>query len=289
MEREASFGSKENPNKYQAQRKRIVFLEKALGEGVLEKVGLTQRDQDIGLLYNLTRMVLDEVGEIFPNPSGEPLAKERVREINRIFLMRIWLNVSQELRASCSLEEFRMGKPSLHKNGPTLKVIEEIERRNTNPRRIIEMTGISSSVFNSTKKTLKKWGIEIPLPYSYAYFKKRIEEEDDDSKLSGILNDYTDGSLMGCIGHRKKDPDMPLMYLHPLIREAGFHPEVKFLNLFFESIKGKGIPVRKIISQRYSEKKGKITLVNYIVLKKHRQRITDAINNDPSLQKFLRH
>lgn len=65
---------KEGLNPYQAQEKRIAFIEKAVGEGVLDRIPVSERNQNIALTYNLNEELAGEdVGEIFPKPPGEPL------------------------------------------------------------------------------------------------------------------------------------------------------------------------------------------------------------------------
>jgi hypothetical protein len=178
---------KETLNPHQAQTERIHFVEKAVGEGVLGKISVSERDQNIALVSILNdERTGKDIGETFPQNSGKALSRERVRQMRVDFLKKSHKYVSPELQALHALEEFLIKKPA------------QLGEKNQNVKKLIgvginpaDMREISSSELTTARKILGRRGIEVPQRQkTYRYFREMIMEENDDTKLQNILEQH---------------------------------------------------------------------------------------------------
>jgi len=267
--------SKESLNPYQAHEKRVDFIEKVVGEGVLEKIPISERNQNIALVYNLNEELSEkDVGEIFPNSLGKPLARQYVQIINKRFLEETWKYASPELQSSHPLSEILARKP-----GPVGEVNARIKRAlegGASPAEIRNTEGISA--LQATRRTLRKRGIEIYT--AYEDLKARVKAETDDKKLQEILDSFTNASLRGYLKRYNHDPERVFAGLTSVLKKGGFFPHMH-LSTFYEKIKEKGIPIRPI-NVDVSRPKN----IYRIVFDKHGQRIIDSLKDDPDLQRF---
>lgn len=273
--------SKEGFNPYQAHQKRIAFIEGAVGEGVLDIKGfpISERDQNIALVYYLNEDITGaEVGKAFPKPSGEALSRERIRQISNEFLEEVRGHASPQLQSSHPLSELLARRLlPLRETGTLIKDMVEIGAA---PKEISRKVG--TVTLGNARATLGRRGVEIPLIHiSYEDLKAKIEAEADDMKLQEILDKLTMAYFQYNVRRRIQAAEKVVVSLTFVLREAGFYPQ-RHLSTFAEKLKEKGIPVR-----RYNHAKGsKPEIIYWFVFGKHKERVIDALENDPDLQRF---
>jgi hypothetical protein len=274
---------KEGLTIYEAQKKRISFIEKALREDVLGRISesVSERNQNIALVYNLNEEITaKKVGEAFPQSSGKPLCKQRIAKINSTFLERAWENSSPYLQSSFPLQELLMQKPLALKEA-NLRIKKLIAEGKT--MEIIRDTESANALVNA-QYTLGRRGIEIPshLPTKYECFKAKVKAETDCKKLQKLLNNSSRDSLLGCIYSHKKDEENPLTYLKTILKKSGFYPRKKDW-LFAEKFKKNGLPIRNI---KLRKKGSKYSQTYRITFRKCEEKIIEMLNKDPELQCF---
>lgn len=264
---------KEVLSPYQAHQKRIDFIEKAVAEGVLDRIPISERGQDIALVYYLNDELSGEkIGNIFPQSSGKPLDRESVRKRGEKLLTAAYNAASPQLQSSHPLSELLTRKPSALSE---LNVrIKRSFERGASPAEIRSMEG----TLGSARTTLRKRGIEIQTDHEY--LKARVKTEVDDKKLQEILDSFTNPSLRGYIYNHKQDPEKAFVLLSSVLRKGGFFPH-QHLSTFYAKIKEKGIPIRPVSPDESKPKK-----IYWIVFDKHGQRIIDDLKDVPDLQKF---
>lgn len=226
--------SKNSLSPYQAHKKRIIFIQRAIGEGVLDKIPIrtvSERNRNIALTYNLNDVLTGEdMGKMFPKPSGEYLTRSRINQIHEVFLRQMWNYASPQLQTCYPLEEILSRK---------------------------EMAGSAYDDFEEKAKTLENY--------------KELQE---------LLDDFSDGSLLGYINHHRKDGERILIDLSSVLRKAEFYPRSNFIKLFVQKVKEKNIPIRRV--EPAKKTKGKYIQANYIVYKKHEEEIANALKDDPN-------
>ncbi len=117
----------------------------------------------------------------------------------------------------------------------------------------------------------------------------RIEDEirktDDYGNLQKILDRYSDNTIRKCLLGGNSDS---VKRLTTVCREAGFYFRTKEANRFERVIKENKIPIRACHLPPV-RKNGKVYPKRYIiVLAKHKEKIAEIFNNEPSLQEFKR-
>ena len=269
--------NKEVLNLYQAQQKRVDFIEKAVGEGVLnrlDRIGVSERAQNIGIVSILNETSTDEeLGKIFPKRSGEPITQAGVSLARKKFLIRTWGQASPQLQVCCPLEELLMRKP--HMSDQVAQVKNAMEK-GINPKDL----GLPSSSLATTRTTLRKYGIEVPSVLTYANFEARVEAAgSDNKKLQEILDSFTDDSIRGYIQYHRKDEEKVLTFLSPVLRKAGFYFNAKFVGLFAHKLQAKDMPIIAVKAREG---------IYWVVygLDAHREKIIDVLKDDPDLQEF---
>lgn len=275
--------SREVLNSYQAYKERVAFIEKAVGEGVLERIPIRERSQNIALVYNLNdEITVGRVGETFPKPSGRPLTRQRISQINKNFLEEALSHASPSLQSSHPLSELLTKKP--HPLSETDVRIKSMFEKGTAPKEIGRTVG--AKVLRRARATLGRRGVEIPLmSISYEGLKAKVEGEADDRKLQEILDSLTAISLRNHILRHNQDTERVFVSLTFVLREAGFHPH-RYLAIFADKLKERDIPVRASPHTRTKDSKSEV--IYWIVFDKHKQRIIDALKDDPELQRFKR-
>lgn len=276
------FMNKESLNPYQAQQKRIVYVEKMVGEGVLDKIPVSERNQNIALVCILNEEITGgNVGKIFPKPSGEPLTRERVRQIKEKLLEEGWKHASAELRSSHPLSEL-LGRTLRHEGNLSLRVRKAMEMDITDPKQLQEIAG-SNIQLAQARKTLKQRAIEVPFIRPYANFEEKTEAENDDKKLQEMLDSHSDVSLKRYITNHRNDKKKVLVSLYSIVKLAGLHLGHNLLYLIVESIErnDKNLP-RKTLRIEVGEK----LQIYHIAYAKHQERIITVLQNDPNLQRF---
>lgn len=269
--------SKESLSSHQAQAKRIDFIEKMVAEGVLDKTAISERDQNIGLVYILNEEIKGrEVGAIFPNPQGKSLSRARVRQISKNLLIESRGKSSPELQSSHPLAELLMRRP-IALSPKNAKILSIAQKEDLGSRRHQKHTA-------QTRVFLAKHGVEIPpTPKPYDDFKAKIETASNYKKLQEILDSYSRQSLEYFMNRHGKDV---IMMLRDVIKLGEFHA-FQSLSLFAKTIKKKHIPIKISSWKIYDRKMQKTVLVySYIVYTQHKERITKAFNGNPELQKF---
>ena len=275
--------SKEGLSPYQAHEKRIDFIGKAVGEGVLDKIPLSERDQNIALVYYLNEELTGEkVGSAFPQSSGKPLGRESVRQKGEKFLRAARNAASPQLQAENPLAELLARKPSSLAER-TLRV-KNMTGEGLVSQINIENAGLSSLQLCHARTTLKRRGIEVPLLRTFANFEEKVEAENDNQKLQALLESFTPISLRGYYSRHRKDKEKILTDLSSVLREGEFYPSSRSLKHFAQKVKEKNIPIRPV--ERVTKTKGKYSDVYYIVYSKHAKEIADALRDDPDLQRF---
>lgn len=274
---------------YQMHVERISFIEKAVGEGALEEIPASERNQTIAFVCYLNEGISQkELGGIFLKPSGEPLTRQYVSQMSKSVLKELWKRVSPQLRAEYPLRELLMRRPTALRE-VTSRVKIAVEKGAVTPMEIKE-TGVSNSQLGGRRRTLGKRNIRVPHWYNlYSDFAETVMNEDNDQELQGILDRSNNSSLMGYLQRYKEDPERILITLASILKEAKFYPYTrKNLEFFAEKLKKNGIPIKTIvrIHRRISRNGENYQQVYYIVFCKHEQRITRALRDDPDLQKF---
>jgi hypothetical protein len=277
--------SKEGLTIYEAQEKRISFIEKVVKEGVLEGISgsVNERNQNIALVYNLNREITGkEIAEIFPKSSGGPSSKQNIGRINKSFLKKAWEYASPQLQASYPLRELLMRKPiALCEVNARIK--ESLSERGANTNYIRNIEG--AKALSNARRTLGKRGIEIPtMPkiIKYEDLRAKVEAENDNGKLQEILNTLNRYSLREYAGYRKENKEEILMKLTPILKKAGFYSHKK-TEVFVKKLEEIGIPIRGFNA---SNGKSKYKRIYWVTFSKCKQRIIDALKNDPDLQRF---
>ncbi|MBF8249772.1 MAG: hypothetical protein HW400_373 [Candidatus Levybacteria bacterium] len=273
---------KERLTIYQAQEKRIAYIQDAVAEGVLDKISkkISGRNQNIAIVYSLSEEITGEnIGKFFPKLSGEDLTSERVRQISRRFLAEAWKYSSPQLQNKHPLRELYARRPSaLNQINARIK---ELILKGTNLTDIESAEG--KTVLENARDILGKRGIKIPAGISrYEDFKVKAEMETDDRKLQKLLDDCTSGQLIGYLGRHNNDEQIVLTGLSGILRKNGFHPH-NFLKLFMGKIRADGIPCGEI---NHTNDKSKYPQVYRVVFVKHEERILNAIKDDHDLKKF---
>jgi DNA helicase IV len=104
--------NKELSNQYRAYAKRISFVREAAFNGVLDKMRISQRNKEIGIVFNCNiDATTDEITGLFESKTSNIMTKQRVSQINRIFLKEMWKR-SGKLRNKYSEEDIFTRKPS---------------------------------------------------------------------------------------------------------------------------------------------------------------------------------
>jgi hypothetical protein len=273
---------KEGLTIYEAQQKRICFIEKITKKGVLEKISksVSERNQNIALVYSLNEEITaKKLGEIFPKPSGKPLCKQRITKIHSKFLEKAWKNSDPKLQSSYPLHELLMKKPvALSK--VNLQIKKRIIKGDA-PEDIRDAVG--ATALAKARNTLGKLGTEIPsLRTKYECLKARVKTETDYKELQKLLNSLPMHSLLGYIYNHREDKENPLTYLKPILKKAGFYSRKKDW-LFAEKLKKNGFPIRNV---KLRKKRSKYSQIYRVTFRKCEEKIIEMLNNDPELQCF---
>lgn len=273
--------NKEGLNLYQAHKKRIVFIEKAVGEGALDKIPVSERDQNIGLVYNLNEELTGEkVAKIYPNPSGRLLTNARIYQISGTFLRESWNYASPQLQAFHPLEELLTRRPNAL-GELDLRAKSMVEKGITDPKEIQDALAISTQKLVHKRIVLRRWGIDIPrIHKSCQQTSERIAKENDDKKLQEFLKSFSVGSLMYFF-HCDFNHEI-LTTLAVIARNNGFrfhNSQVESLAVTIEEAK---IPITQIVRR---DKNGRKLSSYYPVFRKHEDRIAEVLGNDPNIQR----
>lgn len=268
---------KEGLNPYQAHQKRITFIEKAVELGILDRIRVSERNQNIGIVYSLNDELGEkEIGKIYPHPSGAPLTYQRIQQISKDFLIKA-REESDELQAYYSLEDLLTKRPP--PISELTKKVKHAVEQGADIEEIKDNIELSSQQIDSIRKTLRKRGVDVPPAQTFAYFKAKAEAENDDQKLQEILDSFTSHFTV----HRRRGQEKVLTDLSSVLRAGGFYFRGNAITIFVEKLKTKNIPIRQV----GREVKNRKDIANYwIVYGKHQQRIIDALKDDPELQEF---
>lgn len=272
--------------------RKITLIEKGMAEGAHEKVpqNITQeywrRMVDIGLLYNIgSETVLQKVGEVYG------LHRERIRQINKEFIVLFHGNCSEELQKEIPLETIPFAKPlpqssrekkSEARGGKSLKIRDVILKKGmVSPKQLSsELEDISPSRIRTAARVLESWGLKLERStIDWKKIEKQIEEEEEDGKLQQILDNLLEKSFAGIIrSERRKRGVFGL--LGATLTELGFdRRQAKFIaeRLKFKKEIG-GIPLRSLKTPYKNIKKGKeYDQIYYVYCDKHEQRVIDVI------------
>jgi hypothetical protein len=276
---------KEGLTRYEAQLKRIHFIEEAVGKGVLEKIRGKEIGQNIAFVYNLNDAITaEEMRKVFPESSGKLLSKQRIIRASKSFLTKAWMNVGPQMQASYPLEELHIKKP-ISLSPVNARIEENFSKEGVNLIAIRDKEGITA--LNEARPIFRNRGIEIPLmpkkTTKYEEFKAKIKAAKNYKELQEILDNHPIGSLHGYISKHGKDGKKALMTLSPFLREKGFYCPLKELDFFVKKLKKNGIPIRRIDA---SSKESKYTQTNWIMLSKRRRKLTEVLRKNPYFQRF---
>lgn len=268
--------NKESLSPDQTHQKRIVFIEKAVGEGVLDRIPVSKRDQNIALVSILNDEITEEeVGKVFPGPTGKPLTKQRICQIRSRFLEEARGHVSPQLQSSHPLSELLARRLS-PLNETDIRVRGMAERGDS-PKEISLTVG--KEALRSARGTFGRRGVAIPLTnIFYERLKTEVEAEADYEKLQKILDSLTIISLLYHLQRSNHDTKRVFASLTSVLRQGGFYLHGN-LAIFAEKLKEKGIPVRRVTNASI-----KPVRARWIVFDKHEERIIDALKDDPDLQ-----
>jgi hypothetical protein len=278
--------NKETFNPHIAQIKRERFVQGAVAEDVLDKIEMSERDQNIGILTTFSEMPYYQIGALYLNPkTGESLKLSRIEQIYKKFLRKAYEVSSLGLQSSCSLEEILTTRPPLLKNGSASSKIDEVikEEGITDPKQLQERTGLNSQGLGNARSTLKNRGVDVPLSQAYPDFKRKIAQEDDFEKLQQILDDYRD-KLQGFLDHNRNDKNGTLASLFSIVKLAGLdlYPTSKNIELILNSLKKNEKTVKLPLEIVILKSKAR----SLIVLSKHKNIIIDVLQNDPRLHEY---
>lgn len=280
--------NKERPNIYLAHEKRIAFIERAVGQGVLEKMTTNERRQNIGLTHWLGEMTFEQAGKVFPNLSTKnPFTKERIRQIANQFLTEAWQKSNPKLQECYPLEELLIKKPPLNPERKFERVRRLVTKGIADPQEIMSTLNLTRGDFNHTRQILGRRGIEIlPLGRPTSKFESEVKNATSDSELQETIDRYDLGFLKRYItSRRQKNEPSLISSLTPFRRQAGFR-KLSDNTLFFEIIRKNNIPIRKTERHVNVRRKNARHQTYYFVYAKDHQRIIEALKKDPALQKF---
>ncbi|MDO8621370.1 MAG: hypothetical protein Q7R31_03800 [Candidatus Levybacteria bacterium] len=276
--------------------KTVEFIERAVGDGVFQRLSASERDQNITFVYNLGEPVLDDLGKMTKiTGRRRPVSREAIRQINKKVLREAYEKSSEIRKQQYPFENLELSKPlprksrekiSWSRRGLSWKISEFVRRTGiTDPKEIAKRLKISTHKVSYARRVLRGWEITIPLAIArYRDFAKKVKSEKDNKKLQTILDSYTTGSLVGFVNRHRHDKERILISLSTALREEGFYPSVKSIKDFAEKVKTKGIPIRSCDTKR--KVKFKYKQILYVVFPGHAKRIIKALENDPNLQKF---
>lgn len=268
----------QNFNPYQTHERRKRFIRALDEDGVLKRIGIKPKDQDVAMVYYLNdQMSGKNVGKLFPQSSGKPLGRESVRQKGVNFLTKAYNAASPKLQAEYTLEELLTRKPD-RIGTTTARIISNLKQG----FKIQDMRLPLSSITDS-RPVLKKRGFDNQdlLISTFGNFKKRVEKAgNDDEELNKILYGYTDNQLRGYINYHRKDPEKILTVLSSILRTAGFSPGGKLTAITLEKLQTNdpSLPLRRIVQSNGKK--------YYVIYSQHQQRIIDVLKDDPNLQKL---
>ena len=211
--------------------------------------------------------------------------------LNHHFLDNLWNNSPPELQAQYPRETISDRKPqgqrlreehSKRQGGISLRVKRLVEEKGvTDPKQIKRTLGISTLSLAGARTVLKGWEIEIPREsHTFQELPQIAQIENDDEKLQETLNRFSDTSLRGFLGRDREHKI--LTTISTIARKEGFVFHNRQVQSIAEKIKKAEIPIRQI---EYLGKNGKLRNSYYVVYAKHTDRIAEALENDPDLQR----
>lgn len=289
--------------------RKLNWMKAAIEEGAHEVVPMSKMGKltpsrwdmirDIGFLYAFTDATLEELGSgKIPMLKGWSFVhREQIRKENKRFIINLWNNCSPELQRKYPLDTIPFDKPlsqvsrqrrSASKNGPSSKVLKELHNANTDPKAIMEATGINRVQFKAASRVLNGWREkveELSLLNTSNVIEKleeRIDEAgNDDVKLQKLLE-----SMPRSITYylRIRRAECPLMYLHNVARGLGF--SFRSLDVFVEALKSKGIPIRDIKMGIQNKNGKKYPIISWVFFAKHKARVEDALDNSEELKRY---
>jgi hypothetical protein len=273
---------KEGLTSYEAQMKRVCFMEKFVGEGGLERMNMKEMGQNIALVSILNKELAGrEIGKIFPKPSDKPLFRQEVNRINKKFLKEAWKCASPRLQVHYPLQELFIKKPN-----PLNETNARIERRifyeGANVIDVGKEEG--SSALTKARHTLDKHGIEIPLVpkkiTNHEILKAKVAAAKTNGELQEILDALDRYSLIA--DTNCENEERILTKLTHILKKAGFcsHRRSKF---FVEKLEEKDIPIKGINA---SNGKSKYKHINWVTFIQCEGEIIKTSEDDPDLRKF---
>lgn len=261
----------------QLHEERKVFLEEAMKEGAHEKI--RSKSLTTGLIYAYNdELTLEEIAaEIYPeNKSGKASTSLHYRG----FIEDMYENSSYSLTSRYNLQDLLTRKPG----GQIARtVIDKITHGARNKNEIVTSTEFTPKQVWGAKQTLRRWGVDTEV-FDLDTIKKlkSLEQEEDDTKLQQIMNEFSPSIVLhNTLESQKKNRSRPKVFttLRNVTAESFHYKQSREITeTFLDSLVKAGIPFR--IIEIYENKR------YIILLEKHRQRVLDAFDADPSLERF---
>lgn len=289
------------------------FVREAVGEGAHfvpppnrpQNPESWERHTDILLIYafgkeegleNTRHLSLLDVAEHFPKKNGDTLTKSGVSAVVTQTALDFWQNSSDTLKEQYPWERLKeqIGKPlflTAKKGATCRKIWQDVEEGAdcASLRRKYPVKNLCRS-----RQVLSGYGIKVPFAPQeirlqrlrlFIEVLKEVGSETDQPTLQMLLG-QVDYSFM--VHHHRDSYDRYFTALTPLLRELGFHFDLKsgHLPIFLDRLVKKGHPYGQMTQEvQTGPQKGQRAY--YFVFKSQRPNIEKDLVSDPELSRFL--
>ncbi len=268
----------------------IGFLREAVAEGADKIVpfGMTserwERISSKGKAYCYLSRSFEGTGELCGDP--EPLTGGTIKQDHKAFITNLHKNSPQELKDRFPLSSIFVEKPLPFRSEVTLQVVQQVEKGVNDRRQIAQNTKLTLAQVTNRAQHLKTIGIEIPRAPTFSEeLAKRVESEEDDKKLQGILDEIPVNTIR--VYMRRDDPKI-LTFLTNVLKSDGLYVRNRELKLVVDVIKDKEIPIRIVETGFKNKIRGREYPQSYtVVFVKRGKRILKALKENPNVFKRL--
>lgn len=211
-----------------------------------------RRDLEITDLYAGTNAGIYEIGRKFG------LTGEAVRQIFERTIKKLHNSASADLQEKYPWESLGRDKrqslaarqrQSAERGGTGIKIAGLIAAGRGNTQKEIREAGISSKQFQSARRTLESWGVQVPAKESILETFKELREPDtNDEKIQELLNKITAPGRYNMLRRAGL-----IISLSSLARNAGLFVHGRDISTIYNELSSKHLPVKRM---NYAMKKG---------------------------------
>lgn len=258
------------------------------------------RENNIVGSYYTSDATLEEVGEKYPSlelPFG-PLSRERVRQIIKTGMRRIWESAPAQLQA-----EFPWGKDtlplrkplSLHlrrklslSHGGTSVGIEQTIQARKSAEELLR--GYSEGQISSARRIIKNWGTDITSTYRIlsGEAKKHLEGQVSAAKTKEEVKLLFSQVTMGYYRTETKGENPSLIKLEDLLVSCGFRANIHTnKKAFICVLEGANITVGCVESTLKGDQKTRYILRYYFLRSRDVEAAKAVLSSNLSLRRFL--